>query len=106
MYHNLYAIYIHDIVSQPRSQGLFVTWPNFPNAARKIFQPYWKIWSCDNQSLPGPSTSRSATEALGTSLIVSLYKTVYTWYKNSFNGISKVRAASFSFSALAFFNLR
>ena len=68
---------------QPRSQGLFVvkhlvdrghsirlvvTWPNFPiylenllqklitqEVARKIFQLYWKIWSCDNQPLPGPS---------------------------------------------------
>ena len=23
--------------------------------ARQIFQLYWKIWSCDNQPLPGPS---------------------------------------------------
>ena len=36
--------------------------------ARKIFQLYWKIRSCDNQALPGPSTSRSTTEALGTRL--------------------------------------
>ena len=32
----------------------------------KSFQLYWKIWSCDNKSLPGPSTSHSTTEALGT----------------------------------------
>ena len=45
-----------------------VTWTNFPiylenllqklsaqEVARKIFQLYWKTWSCDNQPLPGPS---------------------------------------------------
>ena len=91
-YHILCAIYIQDIVLQPRSQGLFVVehvvtealakagchMTKFSKCCKENFPTIWKIWSCDNQSLPGPSTSRSATEALGTSLIVSLYKTVYT----------------------------
>ena len=87
----LNASQIH--TKQPLSQGLFVVkhgvdrgpgkgwlshdqifqyiWKIYYSTrkvAGKIFQLYWEIWSCDIQPLPGPSTSRSTTEALGTRL--------------------------------------
>ena len=52
--------------------GKFIREINTQEVARKILQIYWKIWSCDNQPLPGPSTSRSTTEALGTRLYILL----------------------------------
>ena len=47
--------------------GPLITWQ--PIVARKISNYVGKILSCDNQPLPGPSTSRSTTEALGTRLM-------------------------------------
>ena len=58
--------------------GKFIGEINTREVARKIFQIYWKIWSCDNQPLPGPSTSRSTTEALGTRLDVVLISAAST----------------------------
>ena len=50
--------------------GKFITEIMFLRSWQENFPTIsWKIWSCDNQLLPGPFSSRSTTEALVTRLV-------------------------------------